>query len=284
MFDTAQLHVRRRRGAAVFAGLAAVTALGAAACSETTTQLTDVWSTRQAVAPMRSVLVIGARTDDTARRALEVRFTDELATHGVRATPSYELFPNGFPTTEVAKDTVRQVGFDGLLVATSKGTTERTTVVPAGYDYDFWYGYYYPGWGGWYPGYVYTDQYVKFETTLWDAREGGKLVWSAVTMTKNPSSGTDFLDSLSKAVFPALTKGGFIPPKGTPERLSLADQPPGGAPLLLPGPPLPLPLPPPLLLGDGELVDRSKVALKQASMSVQAFCVHAPPSEMVESL
>jgi hypothetical protein len=196
---------------------AAALALGATACGTTTT-MTDVWAAHDAPAPhVRSVLVIGAKMDDPSRRSLEDGFASSLAEHGVRATPSYTFFPNGFPSAAEARRTVEQVGFDGLLVSTSQGVTERTTVAPG---YDFWSGYYGPGWGGWYPGYVYTDEYVKFETSLWNERAGGKLVWAAVTQTRNPSSGKDFVASLTHEVIPALEKSGIIPKKGTPERLS----------------------------------------------------------------
>jgi hypothetical protein len=200
---------------------AAVLALGAAGCGTRTT-LSDVWTAHD-VPPvaMRSVLVIGARMDNTSRRSLEDGMAASLALHGVRATPSYALFPNGFPSADQARQAVEQVGFQGLLVSTSKGTTERTTIVPGAYD--FWTGYYYgPGWGGWYPGYVYTDQFVKFETSLWDERAGGKLVWSAITQTENPSSGRDFVHSLRRTVVPALARAGLIPVAGAPERLSLS--------------------------------------------------------------
>jgi hypothetical protein len=194
-------------------------AVGVAACGTKTT-LTDVWTARDvAKQPMRSVLVIGAQMDATSRRSLEDGFVASLSKHGVRTTPSYQLFPDGLPTADQARQVVEQVGFEGLLVSTSKGTTERTTVVPS--QYDFWTGYYYgPGWEGWYPGYVYTDEYVKFETSLWDERAAGGLAWSAITQTKNPSSGQAFVSSLIDAVVPALEKAGFILAPGTPERVA----------------------------------------------------------------
>ena len=188
-------------------------------CASSTT-VTDVWSSREAVAPMRNVLVMGTRTDEASRRTVEDGFANSLALHGVRATPSYTLFPNGFPSTDDARKAVRSVGFDGLLVATAQGVTQRTTIVP-GFGYDFWGGYYWgPAWGGWYPGYVYTDQFVKFETTLWDPSGGGRLVWVATTQTENPSSGRQFVQSLTGKVIPEMEKAGVIPPKGTPERVS----------------------------------------------------------------
>jgi hypothetical protein len=147
-----------------------------------------------------------------------------LAQHGIRATTSYSLFHDAFPTSDQARDVVQKVGFDGMLVATSKGTTERAVVAGG----DFWSDYYYgPSWLGWYPGYVYTDELVKFETTLWDERAGGKMVFAALTQTRNPSSGNDFVRSLTKAVLPAMTRAGLIPPLGSRETLSMRTEPDG---------------------------------------------------------
>jgi hypothetical protein len=214
--EEVQMGSRARLGARFAIPLAALV-LGATACGTTTT-MTDVWAAHDAPAPrMRSILVIAARMDDPSRRSLEDGFVSALAEHGIRATPSYDFFPKGFPSADEAHRTVEQVGFDGLLVSTSQGVTERTRVEPG---YSFWNGYYGASWGGWYPGYVYTDEYVKFETSLWNERVGGKLVWSAVTQTRNPSSGKDFVASLTHEVVPALEKNGIIPKKGTPERLS----------------------------------------------------------------
>ena len=191
-----------RTRARVYGSAAVVTvvlAIAAAGCATKTT-VTEVWTGAAAPGPMRSVLVIGARADQATRHKIEDAFAANLALHGVRATPSYALFHDTFPASEEAQNIVKQVGFDGLLVATSKGTTEKATVVID--SADFWHGYYGKGWGGWYAGYVYTDQFVKFETTVWDQRAGGKLVFAALTQTKNPSSGRDFVQSLTKAVLP----------------------------------------------------------------------------------
>lgn len=201
----------------------ATAVLGAAiAGCGTKTTMTDVWTAQGAAGPMHSVLVMAARTDQATRHTLEDALVARLAEHGVRATTSYTLFHDTYPTPEQAHDVVRNVGFDGMLVSTSRGTTERARVVMDG-SY-FWSDYYYgPSWAGWYPGYVYTDTYVKFDTTLWDERAGGKLVFAALTQTLNPSSGPAFARSLTNSVIPSMVKAGLLPPKGTPERLAVSE-------------------------------------------------------------
>jgi hypothetical protein len=111
-------------------GWGAAIGLAGLACSCTSsTTVTDVWAAHEAV-PMHNVLVMGARMDDASRRVLEDGFANALAEHGVRATPAYTIFPKGYPSTEEARNAVKSIGYDGILVATSEGVTQRTTVVP----------------------------------------------------------------------------------------------------------------------------------------------------------
>jgi hypothetical protein len=161
---------------------------------------------------MKNMVVFGGRLDETNRRTLEDAFVSALENHGVRATASYRMFPGALPSTEVAQSAMHKAGVDGALVSSMRGTSEKTRFVPGTYSGDFWYGYYGPGWGGVLdPGYVVTDEFVNFETSLWDTRGNGKLVWSAVTQTKNPKSARDFASSLVRDVVRALATAGFLP-------------------------------------------------------------------------
>jgi hypothetical protein len=81
-------------------------------------------------------------------------------------------------------------------------------------------GFYGAYWGPGAPVYAQTDQFVNFETTLWNT-SSGKMVWSAVTQTENPTSGKDFVSSLTHKVVPSLAKAGLIPSRqGAPITLA----------------------------------------------------------------
>jgi len=192
-----------------FAGAVAL-ALVATACSTPTTE-TNVWqSPTYAAGPMKNIAVFGGRMNATDRRTLEDGYVASLASHGVRATPSYSLFPGGqVPQDQAAVRTLlQQRGYDGVLVSTMKGVSEQVLVAPdAGWDAGFYGGFWGPG-----PAAVETDQFVKFETTLWNA-SSGKMVWSAITQTENPTSSHDFVSSLTGKVVPSLAEAGLIPPK-----------------------------------------------------------------------
>jgi hypothetical protein len=155
------------------------------------------------------VLVFGGGTIETHRRAIEDGVVAMLKREGIDARPSYTMFPT-LPDRERARAATRDAGIDGALVVALRGVHERTRYVPGHYSGGFWGsyygpGYYGPGWGGMYsPGYVVTDEVVLAETTLWDVRGDGVLVWTSTTQTTNPTNMRDFVGSLSKEVVPNL--------------------------------------------------------------------------------
>ncbi|HZU85777.1 MAG TPA: hypothetical protein VE987_22785 [Polyangiaceae bacterium] len=181
-------------------------------CS-TPTKSTEVWKNPTYTGgPVKSVVVFGGRMSDANRRVVEDGLAGAVAEHGVRATPSYAMFPGALPSEDVARRAVLDGGYDGVLVSTMRGVTERTTLDGDMQYSRLWGGYYGPYWGStWEPGYADTDTYVKFETTLWDPRTGG-MIWSDLTQTENPISTPDFVKSLIKNVVPAMEKAGLLPP------------------------------------------------------------------------
>jgi hypothetical protein len=158
---------------------------------------------------MTNLLVIGARLDPSQRRGLEDGFASTLSMHGIRATPSYSVFPDGLPSQSAARTALQKGGFDGVLVSVLRGITEET-FANAGWNGGFFDDYWGPAWAA--PPPPQTSENVKFETTLWDPHDRGQLVWSAVTQTVNPSSGPAFVSSLVNRVEAALVKARLIPP------------------------------------------------------------------------
>jgi hypothetical protein len=182
-------------------------ALTCGACSTESTQVTDVWKDPSyAAGPMKNIVVFGARLNETQRRTLEDGFVSALAQHNTRATQSYKILPSPLPSADAARAMLQQSGFDGVLVAQMRGMNETVTDVGT---VGFWGGYYGPAWG---EPYVVAEPVVKFETSLWDPSGAGKVVWSAITQTDNPSSGKDFTASLTKQVIPMMEKAGLISP------------------------------------------------------------------------
>jgi len=194
-----------------------LTALLAIACSTTTqATITDVW--RQPTQPLphfSSWVVFGGRTEETTRRKVEDAFTAALASRGVRALPSYSLFPGDLPNRNDARAALERNMIDGVLVATMRGTRERVRYYPGHFVGGFWGDFYGPGWGAsWATPYAATDEYVRFETSVWDPREEGKMIWSAIVEVENPESSEDSATSLAHTVVPALVREGLVPRDG----------------------------------------------------------------------
>jgi hypothetical protein len=204
------------RSSSKWIGTAAL-ALVAAACSTQTTE-TNVWkSPTYAGGQMKNIAVFAGRVNATDRRTLEDGYVATLASYGVHATPSYALFPNGqVPQDQAAvRSILQQRGYDAALVSTLKGVTEQVLVAP---DADWGAGFYGAFWGPGAPVYAQTDQFVKFETTVWNPNTG-KMVWSAITQSENPTTGPKFVTSLTGKIVPSLAQAGLIPPKGAPVSL-----------------------------------------------------------------
>jgi len=146
--------------------------------------------------------------DSTQRHTLEDGFVTALAAYGVHAIPSYTIFGDQVPPEQATiRASLKNAGYDGALVSTLQGVAERVLVAP---DADWGAGFYGAYWGPGAPVYAQTDQFVKFETTLWDPNSG-KMVWSTMTQTENPTSGKDFVSSLTKTVVPSMAKAGLLP-------------------------------------------------------------------------
>jgi hypothetical protein len=86
--------------------------------------------------------------------------------------------------------------------------TEATWIDPF---YSSFWGYYGYGWASmptYIPGYVDVDTFVVVETTIYSVPQN-KLVWAAVSETKNPKDLRAFLKDLSSAVVKELHKQGL---------------------------------------------------------------------------
>jgi hypothetical protein len=176
----------------------------AGACS-TPTNETNVWqSPSHAEGTMKSVAIFAGGVNSADRRTIEDGYVAALATYGVRATPSYTIFPQGEVPQDLAtvRSALQQAGYDSALVSTLQGDTDPVHIAPGARFNGGSYGY--MG-----PEYI-PDQFVKVETTLWSPQTG-KTVWSAVTDTENPRSSRNFVSSLTGKIVPSLSQAGLIP-------------------------------------------------------------------------
>jgi hypothetical protein len=195
-------------------GVVAVAAVALLAGCSTPTTSADVWKNpAYAARPINKVIVFGGRMKDANRRTVEEELVGALTVHGVHATPSYMTFPGPVPAEAAAQQAIRTGDYDAVIVSTLRARPERTIVAPGkAFDGAFWSGYHGPYWGlvTGEPGPVESDAYVRFETTLWDPRGSGTLIWSDVTRTENPSSTAHFVQGLVNDIIPAMSMAGLL--------------------------------------------------------------------------
>jgi len=158
---------------------------------------------------MRKVLVLGKTPAETNRRNLEDTMAATLEGRGVNAVASYRAFQSQHPERSAVQQYLESEHFDGALVIEFQGVRTQTIVEPRP-SFDNYYGTRFSG--GFYANdyNVYTDQYVKVDTTLWDAHSG-RLAWSVTTQTTNPWSSSDAIKSLTDKLAATMTRAQLVP-------------------------------------------------------------------------
>jgi hypothetical protein len=186
---------------------AAVACMAAAlAGCATTTQFNGVWVNPEAGnrVPVKHVLVVAINRDPTARRIYEDTMVTQFTSRGIKAQPSYRIFPDDAPPPPpVIEATVRQAGVDSVLVSRVMRETTDIRVTP-GHSYGpagfagMWTGAYSV------PPNVYTVQKVVVDTRLFSARDFAVL-WSATSTTEPTSSMEKTIADFGTALTKALT-------------------------------------------------------------------------------
>jgi hypothetical protein len=204
----------RRAGA--WAVLSAA-ALLAGACASNS-QLVNMWHDPQASPrPLNNVMVVAIRRNETMRRVWEDTFVRALQERGVTAVPSYRLYADHAPDTSEVADAARNSRFDGVIAIHPLGTSTTEHYVP-GYTtlepvsrHNPWTGWYHTYYTDVYnPGYVETEQVVRYQVDVFSADENGQLVWSGITETIDPRSDVAVNREISRLIVPELAHAGIV--------------------------------------------------------------------------
>jgi hypothetical protein len=184
-------------------------------------ELTNMWRNPAfPEAPLTKVFVISVSKDAVHRRLWEDAFSAELALHGVAATPSYQLFPDGVPDTAESISAVKANAFDGVLV-TRRLAPEVRPVRLEGYvtrqedlrfdqRQDRFVSYYREVQ---HAAVVDSQKVFLRAIDLWSTSGSGVLVWSATSRTPEASSTQSVRPDIIDLVLSELTDKAVIPPK-----------------------------------------------------------------------
>jgi hypothetical protein len=176
-------------------------------------RIASTWNDPQyKTGPMKDVLVLSVLKNKTQRRLWEDAFVQVLEKKGMKATPSYRLYPNDVPDEKDIPNLFKD-DFDGVILVQKVNEQNRKYFVPGYYGFGWPFHRRY-GWmygSMWDAGYIENERIVQFETSVWEPRQDGNMVFSVVTETRNPTSFRELRDDIMKLVIPKLSGGGIIP-------------------------------------------------------------------------
>ena len=184
----------------------------------TTSVLVNQWNDPSFHGPaLNRILIIAVRKDPARRRVWEDAFIRELAMHGVDATQSYRLFPDGLPDSTQIAGAVVSNGFDGVIITRRLPKAVSTQYVE-GYVTKVpetrysqrkgeFYTYYHDVE---HPGYVDTQKIANRSIDVWTAGKESWMVWSAVSQTPEPADAEAVHRDVVNLVTADLARKGII--------------------------------------------------------------------------
>jgi len=167
--------------------------------------------------PLNKIFIIAIRKDPVQRRIWEDAFVRELSKHDVKATPSYQLFPDLLPDTNQIIQTVQNKGFDGILIIRLLHTETKTHYVD-GYvtsepiqrynifrkKYDSYFLEVQ------HPGYVESQIIDRRAIDVWVLRNDERMIWSATSNSPERNSVEDVQNDIADLVIPELARNAII--------------------------------------------------------------------------
>lgn len=201
--------IHRFRTAFALAG-----AIGLAACAST--KFKSTWKAPDAGTLSfkgKKVLALCITPREDSRKGAEGALAYELNARGVAGVPAYTVIPAAeIKDKEAVKARIQAAGFAGAVVMRAVGGQQEIGSSPAAYwggYYESFSGYYGYGWGAVAdPGYVRIDTFVSVETLIYDVQRD-KLVWAAISESKNPQSAETLVRDLAAVAAQELKKQGL---------------------------------------------------------------------------
>ena len=193
----------------VLASVAALVPALAGCSSTSSTKLESSWREPKA-GPIQfeKVVVVAVLPEASLRRSVE----DEITRRVKGAIPGYTLVPE-LDDEQQVKSKVLASGADGAILVRLIGKRQEAEWVPGAFPstYSSPWGFYGSSRHAVVdPGYITTEDYVRFQTNIYDL-EKEQLVWSGLTESLKPDSISGFVDELSEVVREALRDEGLLP-------------------------------------------------------------------------
>jgi hypothetical protein len=164
------------------------------------------------IATLNKVLVVALLYDEANRRKAEIEMLKYLKGKGIVSFDYLDKLFNGTEEKMIAK-TIASSGFDGVVILRLldvKETNTIDTVKTFPVYYSNFGSYFYTSYPIFKSGSVYnTSKIYTVEITIFSIKED-KIIWSALTKTKNTDGISKFTNQLIKVVFRRMQQEGFI--------------------------------------------------------------------------
>jgi hypothetical protein len=179
-------------------------------------KFTSVWKSPDAASVTfagKKVAALVITQDDSLRVSGEESLVRELTARGLQSVATYRIVPKEeLKNPDHAKGWFEKSSVDGVVAMRPVSKDKRTTYNPGVWMnpyYSTLWGYYGYGWGSLYtPGSYEEDTIVVVETTIYSVPLN-KLLWAAVSETKNPKDLQRFVQDLVKESVKALHEQGL---------------------------------------------------------------------------
>ena len=161
----------------------------------------------------RKVAAMVITQDDSLRVAGEESLVRELNLRGMQGVATYRIAPKEELTrADTARPWFEKAKVDGVVAIRPVSAETTHTYTPSTWTNPYYgtlWNYYGYGWGAVYiPGSSRKETVVVVETTIYDL-PSNKLVWAAVTETRNPRDLRAFVEDLVKASVNEMQKQGL---------------------------------------------------------------------------
>lgn len=160
------------------------------------------------------VLVVATIKQEFTRKVAEDKAVRIIKQGGkTNAEPSYTILGNEeLSDRNRAKAKIQELGFDGVIVMRYAAMEQDPKKYDRGEDWDaynYFWGAYYPAWGGVYNSTTPDEVKVYIETMFYSLKED-KLIWAGITETKNPKNAAKVVGEIAEETTKYLKKQGLL--------------------------------------------------------------------------
>lgn len=176
--------------------------------------LVDEWNdTSFHESSLKKMLVIAIRKNPVQRRIWEDAFVSQLSGCDVKATASYNLFPETLPDTNQVIQSIQENGFDGILITRLLKNETETHQNDSSVSREFISRY--DPFRKTYTSYfedvrhqAYVDSQIVRRSSIevWVLRDNERIIWGATSNTPERNSVQAVQNDIAELVIPELVR------------------------------------------------------------------------------